>query len=228
MEQLSLFGASAADYLIDSFSAGGFCDDTERKALEARYTPVLEVTDKFDRRSVSYQLSKKDMLHSWLKYKEGFSANLVNMLLDEMGAAAGDLVMDPFMGSGTTALVCQMRGINSMGYDVMPIADVSLKAKASCNDYDISELKRMLEELKSISVPKSYGCLCKRQCALWRRGHTRRFFELVLCGAVRLQDSQGLLPAADEGKQQPADGQVWQSSPAKKHNGLDQVSAHIL
>lgn len=156
MEQLASFATWTDDYLLDHFSADSLCEDRERKRLEKKYAQVLEITDKFDRRSVSYQLSKNDVLHGWLKYKEGFSADLVNILLDEMGAAAGDLVMDPFMGSGTTALVCQMRGINSIGYDIMPIADVSLKAKASCNEYDISELKRMLGEIRELSVPASY------------------------------------------------------------------------
>lgn len=156
MDQLSYIKPSIDSYIVDSFSADGYCDDTERKKIEERYSRVLEVTEKFDRRSVSYQLSKKDVLHSWLKYKEGFSADLVNILLDEMGAEAGDLVMDPFMGSGTTAIVCQMRGINSIGYDIMPIADVSLKAKASSTEYDINELHRMLADIKQIDVPDGY------------------------------------------------------------------------
>ena len=156
MEQLSFIKPSIDSYIVDNFSADGFCDDTERKQIEAQYSNVLEVTDKFSRQSVSYQLSKKDVLHRWLKYKEGFSAELVNILLDEMGAEAGDLVMDPFMGSGTTAIVCQMRGINSVGYDIMPIADVSLKAKAYCSDYNIAELKQMLSEVRDIEVPDSY------------------------------------------------------------------------
>lgn len=157
MEQLSFLSPSSQDYLIEQFSSDTLCSDAERKELESHYAPLLEVTDRFDRRSVSYQLSKNEILHSWLKYKEGFSADLVQLLLHDMGAQPGDLVMDPFMGSGTTALVCQMQGINSIGYDVMPIADVSLKAKAACTEYDLSELHAMLEELKSFHMPDSYS-----------------------------------------------------------------------
>lgn len=157
MEQLSFLNPSSQDYLIEQFSSDALCSDIERKMLESRYAPLLEVTDRFDRRSVSYQLSKNEILHSWLKYKEGFSADLVQLLLHEMGAHPGDLVMDPFMGSGTTALVCQMQGINSIGYDVMPIADVSLKAKAACMEYDLPELRAILEELKSLHMPDSYS-----------------------------------------------------------------------
>ena len=144
MEQLSFMKNPTDCYLVDTFSADHLCDETERRLLEARYAPKLEITEKFNRQSVSYQLSKKDVLHSWLRYKEGFSASLVNLLLDEMNAVPGDWIMDPFMGSGTTALVCRMRGINSIGYDIMPISDVSLRAKEACTEYNLDELREIL------------------------------------------------------------------------------------
>ena len=162
MEQLSFFeeiGAmpSKSEYIVDKFSAGDLCDEHARQALEKKYEPILEVTNRFDRRSVSYQLSKKDALHSWLKYKEGFSADLVGQLLDDMGAKPGDLVMDPFMGSGTTALVCQMRGINSIGFDIMPISAVAIKAKANVMLYDQDEIKRLIAEVKALKLPERYN-----------------------------------------------------------------------
>lgn len=165
MEQLTLFDVISIpvtvedkrNYIVNSFSANEFCDEKERQALEKKYESILEITTKFDRRSVSYQLSKKDMLHSWLKYKEGFSADLVNTLLDDMGAVPGDIVMDPFMGSGTTALVCQMRGINSIGYDIMPISKVSIIAKSNVMKYNITEIKSLLDEFCKLEMPNDYS-----------------------------------------------------------------------
>lgn len=145
------------EYLVDNFSADNFCITKEREWLEAHFEPLLEVTDKFNRQSVSYQLSKKEILHSWLKYKEGFSADLVNTLLDEMKVPNNGTILDPFFGSGTTGLVCQMRGINSIGYDIMPISSVSIRAKASVMKYDIEELENLLDEVKKLVVPNSYN-----------------------------------------------------------------------
>lgn len=161
MSQLNIFGEdipcfNTNNYVIEQFSAGGVCEETARQELEEKYKPILEVTTKFGRRSVSYQLSKKDMLHSWLKYKEGFSADLVNIILDDMGAKPGDLVMDPFMGSGTTALVCQMRGIDSVGFDIMPISAVSIKAKANVMRYDTLEIQRLIEDFEKLDMPDGY------------------------------------------------------------------------
>lgn len=157
MEQLSFFEEPIEPFLVENFSAGNLCEESERKKLEKEYSRFLDVTEKFNRQSVSYQLSKSDVLHSWLKYKEGFSANLVNLLLDEMGAQAGDLVMDPFFGSGTTGLVCQMRGINSIGYDIMPISSVVVKAKSDVQRYDIEEIKQLVREVSELEVPSSYN-----------------------------------------------------------------------
>lgn len=144
------------EYLVENFSANEFYPSTERRALEKKYAPLLEITNKFNRQSVSYQLSKKDILHSWLKYKEGFSADLVNLLLDEMNLEPGDTIMDPFFGSGTTGLVCKMRGLNSIGFDIMPISAIAIKAKSSALEYKLDELKNMLDCIKKIEVPVDY------------------------------------------------------------------------
>ena len=144
-------------YVVDSFSAGGFCNDNFRQALEQKYKPILEVSDKFDRQNVSYQLSKKDVLHSWLKYKEGFSAELVNILLDDIKPTNDDVIMDPFMGSGTTALVCQMRGINSIGYDIMPISKVAITVKANVMRYNILEIEDLIKSFRSLKMPDDYS-----------------------------------------------------------------------
>lgn len=148
--------ASPSTHLIDCFSAGNACPQGERRKLEEKYGPILDVSSRFDRRSVSWQLSKHDALHSWLRYKEGFSAALVSTLLDEMGIQPGDLVLDPFMGSGTTALVCQMRGVDSLGYDIMPISQVAISAKANVLRYDLRELRCLADDVRSLSMPESY------------------------------------------------------------------------
>lgn len=156
-EEELLVVTNAEEWKLTSFSANGFYSDLERKKLEDKYWKITEVTDKFNRQSVSYQLSKKDCLHRWLKYKEGFSAQLVRILLDELEISKGDLVMDPFMGSGTTALVCALEGIDSIGYDILPMSRLSIMAKSAVYDYDIKELYTILNDIKELEVPTSYN-----------------------------------------------------------------------
>jgi site-specific DNA-methyltransferase (cytosine-N4-specific) len=156
-EEELLVATSAEEWKLSSFSADGFCSDRERKKLEDKYWKITEITDKFNRQSVSYQLSKNDSLHRWFKYREGFSSQLVRILLDEFKINKGDLVMDPFMGSGTTALVCALEGINSIGYDILPMSRLSIMAKSAVYDYNIEELYAILGDIRNLEVPSNYN-----------------------------------------------------------------------
>jgi site-specific DNA-methyltransferase (cytosine-N4-specific) len=145
------------DWRVKSFSADSACCEDARARLEEKYLPIMEVTEKFNRQSVSYQLSKADSLHGWLKYKEGFSARLVDMLIDEMDIPAGGTVLDPFLGSGTTALAAKMRGINSIGFDVMPMTQAAVSVKGRVAEYDVSELNEFAEYISSAVRPEAYS-----------------------------------------------------------------------
>ena len=142
---------------VTNFSADNCNPQFARIAIEEKYWPITEVTDRFNRQSVSYQLSKKDCLHRWLKYKEGFSANLVKILLDDFGLKKGDMVADPFMGSGTTALVSILNGYNSIGFDILPMTKIAIKAKTLIYKYDLQELQQMLNEIALLDVPQEYS-----------------------------------------------------------------------
>lgn len=158
MEQLSLFEMpSVADkWQVQNFSADNFGQQSARENLEKRFIEITVISNNFNRQSVSYQLSKNESLHRWLKYKEGFSPDLVRTLLQEFKIKAGDTILDPFVGSGTTSLVCKMLGINSIGFDILPMSKIAIKAKVSVFDYDLEELNRMIVEIEKIFVPESY------------------------------------------------------------------------
>lgn len=142
---------------VTEFSAENKCPQKERLTLEDRYWNITEVTDKFNRQSVSYQLSKKDCIHGWLKYKEGFSASLVKQLLTDFNVQKGDWVIDPFMGSGTTALVSTLAGINSIGYDILPMSEIAITAKSNIYKYNISELKDILSKFENEQLPEDFN-----------------------------------------------------------------------
>ena len=153
----NLKSIDANGWRVKDFSAENFCPQEARSALEEKYWPITEVTDRFNRQSVSYQLSKNDCLHRWLKYKEGFSADLVRSLLAEFHLQKGQVVADPFMGSGTTALVSMLNGYDTLGFDILPMSKVAIRAKTLIYDYDLCELQRLSEEISSLDVPTDYS-----------------------------------------------------------------------
>jgi len=161
MKEVNLFNytdiaVNIKDWKVDCFSADNKYPQDERKAIEEKYWAITEITDKFNRQSVSFQLSKKDRMQRWLKYKEGFSAELVRTLIKDFNVTPGQTILDPFMGSGTTALVSCMDGMNSVGFDILPMSKVAINAKMSVFEYDLKELETVFQEVKKIEVPSNF------------------------------------------------------------------------
>src|SRR3989304_2057555 len=73
----------------DAYANDGATSCEARIALEFKYAPLLTPTDEYNRKLVSYQANKQARLHNWLKYKEGFSAQLVENLLGKFGIGPG-------------------------------------------------------------------------------------------------------------------------------------------
>lgn len=73
--------------------------------------------------------------HRWYYYKEGFSPKLVDQAIDEVNLKKGDVVIDPFNGSGTTTLAASIKGYKSIGIEVNPftsfLSDAKLKNTSS-------------------------------------------------------------------------------------------------
>ena len=79
--------------------------------------------------------NKKTPIYNWFYYKEGFSKELVELLINDFRLHKGQLVLDPFCGSGTTLLACKQNNINSIGFDVLPISIFASKiGRASCRE----------------------------------------------------------------------------------------------
>ncbi len=69
-------------------------------------------------------------LTHWIyPYKGKFHPQMIRALLNFIHVKEGDLVLDPFLGSGTTALETQVLGINSIGIDVSPVCILVSKVK---------------------------------------------------------------------------------------------------
>jgi len=60
-------------------------------------------------------------IHRWFRFSAGFSAQWVERVLDDWGIAPGQLVLDPFAGSGTVPVVCDTVGVRSLGVEAHPV-----------------------------------------------------------------------------------------------------------
>ena len=64
-------------------------------------------------------------LTHWIyPYKGKFHPQMIRALLNIIGVEKGDLVLDPFVGSGTAAVEAQLLGARFVGYDVSPVCEI--------------------------------------------------------------------------------------------------------
>ncbi len=162
MHQLALFpdAVSEADRLQrHAFSHGNVCPQEARLGLEKRYAAYMEETRKFNRKSVSFQGNKGSVVHSWIKYREGFSAQLVETLIREFALQPGDTLLDPFSGSSTTLLVAKSLGIDAVGIELMSVCHLAWDAKSRFQMYDLDELMRvraLLDTSRPVDIGKTF------------------------------------------------------------------------
>ncbi len=80
-------------------------------------------------------------VHRIHPYKGKFIPQLVEYFLQRY-FSRGDIVMDPFMGSGTTLVQAMEMGIHSIGIDISPFN--CLIAETKLQEYDIEKTRKML------------------------------------------------------------------------------------
>ena len=122
---------------VASPNGGATC---ERRALMARFEDRIFVDPTLTRRAVSFQGNRQLPGFRWMKYKEGFSADLVESLLAE---AQPESVLDPFAGLGTAPLIAAGRGLCATGIEIMPVGARAAQAIVrAANDLDRGAFRR--------------------------------------------------------------------------------------
>jgi transcriptional regulator with XRE-family HTH domain len=111
-------------------------------AIESnRYSRRLSVVDEVDGQPTSQALLEGPKptatawnsnygSHGWHRYVGRFPPHLVRVLLNHFQAQPGDVVLDPFAGSGTTNVECRLLGIPSVGVEISPLSALIARTKS--------------------------------------------------------------------------------------------------
>lgn len=96
--------------------------------LERRWRHKIVVANELTRSLVSFQANKSRAVYRWYKYKEGFSAKLVEHFLNRFHLSSG-VLLDPFAGSGTALFAAGAMGMKAEGIELLPIGQVIIETK---------------------------------------------------------------------------------------------------
>lgn len=81
------------------------------ESKNATYTSLLNFSDDLHRPR-----------QRWYRYKEGFSLELVKKLIEEYNQNENGIIMDPFLGSGSTLVSANQLGFEGVGFEVNPFS----------------------------------------------------------------------------------------------------------
>ena len=96
--------------------------------LLSNFHDKVKLETSLTRQLVSFQANKTRQSYRWYKYKEAFSAALVEYLLCRYGLTSGNL-LDPFAGSGTALFAANAQGMTSDGIELLSIGQQIISTK---------------------------------------------------------------------------------------------------
>ncbi|RMG83884.1 MAG: hypothetical protein D6707_00160 [Bacteroidetes bacterium] len=96
----------------------------------------------------TFRDSLKAPIHRWFTYPAGFSYKAVEYAIFKYQIKPGQIIYDPFMGSGTTNVVAKFLGINSYGIEAHPFVFEIAKTKLNW-DISTKEAISFLEKIET-------------------------------------------------------------------------------
>jgi DNA modification methylase len=97
----------------------------------------------------TFKDSLRAPIHNWFTYPAGFSYKAVQAGIRQHDIGEGDVIYDPFMGSGTTNLTAKGLGISSYGVEAHPFVFRIARTKLNweVNKNSIGEAMTAIEEV---------------------------------------------------------------------------------
>jgi len=146
------------------------------KYVNGKPTNYYQIIQKNRTRSVNQYLT-----HWIYPYKGKFHPQMIRALLNIIGLNEGDTVLDPYIGSGTTAVEAQLLGINCVGIDISPLCTLLSKVKTESiyvlpqildwKDEVIKRIKPSLLNLEDQTIDETINIISEEK--------VRNFFEMA-------------------------------------------------
>jgi len=98
------------------------------------------------------QLLSNGDVHEWYRFVLSFPDHLVDEMCQRFGVGQGDIILDPFCGTGTTLVECKKKGIDSVGIEANPACVLASRVKTTW-DLDVGGLRTAAEAIIERASP---------------------------------------------------------------------------
>ena len=103
---------------------------------------------------LNYSSESDNPFQRWYRYKEGFSVQFIEKIVEEYRTNENDVLLDPFAGSGTTIVAANRLGYDGIGYEVNPFSFFLMKTKIQGYSKEECErfkacYQRIIQDLKN-------------------------------------------------------------------------------
>jgi DNA modification methylase len=108
------------------------------------------------------------LTHWYYPYKAKFHPQMIKALINWMGLRQGQLLLDPFVGSGTSLIEAMLTGVDSLGIDVDPFCAFMSKVKCDLlnlppEHLEAVELKTAFTYFRKLKAKPSRIDLARRE-----------------------------------------------------------------
>jgi DNA modification methylase len=116
--------------------------DNLDERLQQYFQDKFIIQPSITRLLVSFQDNKTRPVYRWYKYKEAFSASLVEYLFQKYEIKGK--ILDPFAGSGTALFAASEAGSDADGIELLPIGQQIINAKKILDsDFTLEDVQRL-------------------------------------------------------------------------------------
>ncbi|MDJ1177281.1 site-specific DNA-methyltransferase [Roseofilum sp. BLCC_M91] len=115
----------------------------DRELYEYFYSVII-INSVLKRKHISFQGNKDRSYYRLYKYKEAFSADLVEYLFQQYPVLEGK-ILDPFAGSGTALFACSSLGYDADGIELLPVGQKIIEANLIAREGNKNRILSRLE-----------------------------------------------------------------------------------
>lgn len=124
-------------------------------------------------RIMQFNKNKQEPIHRWYPFVEGYSKEFIRSIIDEQKCKV-NLCLEPFSGSGTTALELQNLGIKCCSFEINPFMYLLSKVKLETS-YDTIIAMQFFVQIKQRRCKYKNISLSNEFSTLYQNGNSKKW-----------------------------------------------------